>query len=96
MVERFFLGGITLQSCDVTPGNPQLPTRVETDLANPATTVSNQAAMSTSETAHIPIRESRVKLPGDGHRIEHFGQGCHEIIANYITRPQSVSCEGKM
>ncbi len=96
MVERLLLCGITLQSSNVTPRNPQLPTRVETDLAYPTSTVSNQAAMSASETAHIPIRESRVKLPGDGHRIEHFGQGCHEIIANYITRPQSVSSEGKM
>ena len=96
MVERLFLGRITLQGGNVTPRNPQLSTCVETDLAYPAPTVSNQAAMSTGETAHIPIRESRVKLPGDGHRIEHFGQGCHEIIANYITRPQSVSSEGKM
>jgi hypothetical protein len=96
MVERLFLGGITLQSCYVTPRNPQLSTRVETDLAYPAPTISNQAAMSTGETAHIPIRESCVKLPGDGHRIEHFSQGCHEIIANYITRPQSIGSEGKM
>lgn len=96
MVERLFLGGVTLQSCDVTPRNPQFSTRVETDFAYPAPTVSNQAAMSTSKTAHVPIWESRVKLPGDGHRIEHFGQDCHEIIANYITRPQSVSSEGKM
>jgi hypothetical protein len=96
MVKRLLLSGITLQSCDVTPRNPQLSTCVETDLAYPTPTISNQAAMPTSETAHVPIRESRVKLPGDGHRIEHFGQGCHEIIANYITRPQSVSSEGKM
>ena len=96
MVERLFLGGITLQSCDVAPRNPQLSSIVEADLAYPAPTVSNQAAMTASETAHVPIRERCVKLPGDGHRIEHFGQGCHEIIANYITRPQSVISEGKM
>jgi hypothetical protein len=74
----------------------QLSTFVEADLAYPAPTIPNQAAMTTSKTAHVPTRKRRVKLPGDGHRIEHFGQSCHEIIANYITRSQSVISEGKM
>ena len=96
MVEGLFLGGITLQSCDVAPRNPQLSTLIKADLAYPAPTLSNQAAMTTSQAAHVPIRERCVKLPGDSHRIEHFGQSCHEIIANYITRSQSVISEGKM
>jgi hypothetical protein len=73
MVERLFLCGITLQGGDVTPRNPQLSALVETNLAYAAPTISNQAAMCTSETAYVPVRERRVKLPGDGHRIEHFG-----------------------
>jgi hypothetical protein len=48
VIERFFLGGIALEGCDITPGDVKGPLLVEPDLADAPTAIPDEAPMAAS------------------------------------------------
>jgi len=53
--ERLFLNGIALHALYVSPGNPQLASAIEADLADPGLPVENRAAVAAGEAADAAV-----------------------------------------
>jgi hypothetical protein len=86
MVEGLLFRWITLQGCNVAPGDAQFTLAVESHLAYAAPTLSNETAVTAGCTAYGSIGELFYQLAGRCHAIEKIRKIGHRSINHYIKR----------
>ena len=75
MKERLFLNGIALHSTDVSPGNVELPSLIESDFTNSCVAFSDWATVSTGIAAEAIALDGFVQFAFADILIQNFAEG---------------------